>query len=190
MANSPQSRPKRLALALVAALCLTGALAFGAMSSTAAPAQQTQSTQDALNTQVWMEITETAAIPQLTEAYLRTQRNAYATLTAMPSPTPSGGGHGQILFFSNRDGYYHIYVMNPDGSNPHRLTNTSARDIDPVWSPNGQQIIFVSDRTTYDQLYVMNADGSDQERLTDEQANDGLPAWSPDGSQIAFVSDR
>ncbi len=36
---------------------------------------------------------------------------------------------------SDRDGNFEIYVMDADGSNPVRLTNTAARDFDPAWSP-------------------------------------------------------
>ncbi len=40
----------------------------------------------------------------------------------------------QIVFQSNRDGNYEIYVMNSDGSNQRRLTNTSASEYWPsVW---------------------------------------------------------
>ncbi len=87
---------------------------------------------------------------------------------------------------------YEIYVMDADGSNPRRLTETETAEDHPAWSPDGTQILFDAD---YDgdgfyEIYTMNADGSDVTRLTSNQANDQFADWSSDGSQIAFSSDR
>lgn len=100
------------------------------------------------------------------------------------------GLSGKIAFASNRDGNYEIYFMNPDGTNQTRLTNNTADDTNPCWSPSGTKIAFVSTRDGNPEIYVMNADGSNQTRVTDSPGYDGLPAWSPDGSKIAFTSDR
>jgi len=40
-----------------------------------------------------------------------------------------------IAFESNRDGNMEVYVMNADGSDQINLTNNSAGDEDPSWSP-------------------------------------------------------
>ncbi|MBI4457270.1 MAG: PD40 domain-containing protein, partial [Acidobacteria bacterium] len=52
----------------------------------------------------------------------------------------------RILFYSNRDGNYEVYVMGTDGSNVTRLTNSSANESDASWSPDGRRIVFTSDR--------------------------------------------
>lgn len=61
-----------------------------------------------------------------------------------PLTTPAGYADGypcwspdgtRIAFASNRDGQWDIYVMNADGSNPQRLTNTPAREWHPAWGP-------------------------------------------------------
>lgn len=41
----------------------------------------------------------------------------------------------RIVFESNRDGNWEIYVMNIDGSKQKRLTYDSAHDEFPSWSP-------------------------------------------------------
>jgi len=97
---------------------------------------------------------------------------------------------GKIVFQSDRDGDWEIYVMNIDGSNLFQLTHNSAADEYPVWSPEGRQIAFKSDREGNFDIYVMNADGSEQQRVTEHSANDEDPAWSPDGKTLAFQSDR
>jgi TolB protein len=77
-----------------------------------------------------------------------------------------------------------IYLINPDGSGLHRLTD---RGLQPVWSPDGRTIAFASRHGKYSEIYLMNADGTDQRRLTSRGAQ---PLWSPDGARIAFRSSR
>jgi murein DD-endopeptidase MepM/ murein hydrolase activator NlpD len=104
----------------------------------------------------------------------------------LPPPSPQGG----IVFASDREGNFEIYVMEADGSNQVRLTNDPADDREPAWSPDGSKIAFRSYRGESFDIYVMDADGSNQIRLTDNPADDGGIAWSPDGSEIAFTSSR
>jgi choice-of-anchor C domain-containing protein len=98
------------------------------------------------------------------------------------------GTNGKIAFASQRDGNYEIYVANPDGSGPTRLTNATSDDLQPVWSPDGTKIAFTSlrDQNGQHEIYVMNADGSNQTRLTNNTFLDLNPSWSPDGTKIAF----
>jgi Tol biopolymer transport system component len=97
---------------------------------------------------------------------------------------------GQILFHSNRDGASEIYVMDADGTNVTRLTNSPGADRHATWSPDGSQIVFESERDGNREIYVMDADGSNQIRLTNDPAADRYADWSPDGSRIVFRSDR
>src|SRR4051794_20228720 len=83
-----------------------------------------------------------------------------------PTATPSGGGGGKIAYASYRTGNTQIYTIDVTGKNETRLTNNTAKDTDPVWSPDGKQIAFVSDRDSNWGIYIMNADGSDQHLIT------------------------
>jgi hypothetical protein len=56
------------------------------------------------------------------------------------SLAPGDGPHGAIAFHSNRTGDFEIFVMNADGSDVTRVTNTTAQNFDPIWSPDGKQI--------------------------------------------------
>ena len=98
--------------------------------------------------------------------------------------------NGKIGFISDRDGNLEVYAMNADGSGQTDLTNNSADDGYPSWSPNGTKIAFDTDRDGNNEIYVMNADGTGQTRLTNNNYDDWQPNWSPDGSKIAFCSDR
>jgi Tol biopolymer transport system component len=79
-----------------------------------------------------------------------------------------------------------IYTIPATGGIPTRLTHNGTPDIEPTWSPGGEQIAYFS--TDRSEIWVMNADGSAQRRLFASRANEGwAPAWSPDGESIAFL---
>jgi len=71
-----------------------------------------------------------------------------------------------------------------------RLTNNSAIDSRPVWSPDGRSIAFSSNRDGMYEIYVMDSDGSNAKRLTNNLADDVNPMWSPDGRRLVFDTDR
>jgi len=92
--------------------------------------------------------------------------------------------HGAITFHSTRDGSFHIYVMQADGSDVRQLTHSESLDFDPVWSPNGRQIEF--GRCCTGALVIMNEDGTGERTIAE---NAGVGPWSPNGTQIAFGRD-
>lgn len=99
---------------------------------------------------------------------------------ALYAPELSPAGEW-IIFTNNGNG---LWLMKPDGSNPHALTNKD--DIDPSWSPDGSMISFASSRSGARQLFVMNADGSDIRQVTNLDNMGGRNTWSPDASRLAF----
>ncbi len=61
-----------------------------------------------------------------------------------------------------------IYLINPDGTNPRRLTDNAYGDAFPALSPDGKKIVFDSNRLTADagtlnvsDLFVMNTDDTE-----------------------------
>jgi TolB protein len=101
-----------------------------------------------------------------------------------------------IAFSSTRDNptsnSLEIYLINPDGTNPRRLTDNAYGDAFPTLSPDGKRIVFDSNRLTggmvcdgsfiVGDLFLMNTDGTEQTLLT---RGDSV-SWSPDGKTIAF----
>jgi Tol biopolymer transport system component len=110
--------------------------------------------------------------------------------------TPANA-EGLVTFYSERDGDAEIYLMNPDGSHPHALTDNTTDDFSPAFSPDGAMIVFESDRDdphprscfpdcNYN-LYVMNSDGSEQRQLTAMPGAEWHADWSADGKSLIFT---
>lgn len=92
----------------------------------------------------------------------------------------------QITFRGEIGSNQEIFVVNADGSGLSNLTNGPGVDLDPTWSPDGQNIAY---SCNFD-ICVMDASGANQVTLAADPASDSNPSWSYDGKQISFVSDR
>jgi TolB protein len=125
-----------------------------------------------------------------------TSLDAQTAGTCDPTSPPCFGLESTISFTSTRDNptadpalALEIYLINPDGTNPRRLTNNSDGDGFPVLSPDGKKIAFDSNRLTANtgtlnisDLFVMNTDGTEQTLLT----RGSSATWSPDSKTIVF----
>lgn len=100
----------------------------------------------------------------------------------------------RILFVAHEAEDHHkaIWVVNADGSNPHRLPIApgcggplsdpeSFGCYSPSWSPDGQWIVFVRSAPdgSEENLWIVNADGSGLVQLTDGGFDD-QPDWGPE----------
>lgn len=96
----------------------------------------------------------------------------------------------QIAFGSSRDGDFEIYVMQADGGNPRRLTESPGIDMRPAWSADGEQLAFTSMRDGNYEIYAMQADGSNLRRVTNHPERDDFAQWHPDGKHLLTISER
>lgn len=100
------------------------------------------------------------------------------------------GAPGSVVFYSARAGSNDIYVMDPDGRRPTRVTEHPASDVDPAISPNGRDIVFTSNRTGNNDIFLVDSNGGPAINLTNNPANEGWARWSPNGEHIVFQSNR
>ena len=95
----------------------------------------------------------------------------------------------KIIYITEYEGIQSICIINIDGSDKTKLTNThGTRDV--IFSPDGSKLLFEAYSGDNHEIFIMNSDGTNKTKLTDDQGDDKSPQFSPDGSKIVFVSDR
>src|SRR5688572_21984075 len=101
-----------------------------------------------------------------------------------PAWSPDGKS---IAFQSNRDGPYHIYVMNSDGSNLRQLTSGSDHDDrHPNWSPDGKTIAVDTGSEIRREIALIDVASKSRTIITKLGMTAQFPSFSPDGQTIAF----
>jgi Tol biopolymer transport system component len=101
---------------------------------------------------------------------------------------PGPGLGGKVVFRSNRDGQWDLYVKDMATGAVTRLTNDAAEENAPEWSPDGTRVAYhkaTNALGTGSDLFVINADGTGETRLT-FNFNSFEPTWSPDGLELAY----
>ena len=102
-----------------------------------------------------------------------------------PRVSPDGS---RIVFQTNRDLDFEIYVMNADGSVPMNLSNSGADDRFPTWAPDGSAIVWSRYDASFD-LWSMSPDGGGQHAVVSTPYDELSPSVSPDGRNVAFQTD-
>jgi tricorn protease len=82
-----------------------------------------------------------------------------------------------------------IFTAPVDEGDLKQITDSSARDKDPEYSPDGKWLAFISDQSGREELYVAASDGSDEpKKITDFDTLKFSFAWAPNSKEIAFNS--
>jgi Tol biopolymer transport system component/DNA-binding winged helix-turn-helix (wHTH) protein len=150
-----------------------------------------------------MRVAAGVSITNDTRELVFTENTRYAhvwvTSSAAASPATkitSGAGRyedltwtpdGRLLYVSDADGYWNIWVMNDDGGNKRQLTFGAYDNSSPSMSPDGRYIFFASLRNGASTIWRMNADGSNPKQLT-FGGNEFDPRCMPDGKWVNFTS--
>jgi Tol biopolymer transport system component len=92
----------------------------------------------------------------------------------------------KLAFTSDLEGNRAVYVVNPDGTGPQKLTPDDLWVVDYDWAPDGNTIAFTN-QTPDIGIYLLHLNGGRVVELMPE-AHD--PSWSPTGTKIAFKSYR
>jgi dipeptidyl aminopeptidase/acylaminoacyl peptidase len=91
-----------------------------------------------------------------------------------------------ILYVDATEGDAEIFRRNLTTQTIVKLTDNTAVDNNPVWSPDGSQIAFSSNRSGQWQVYVMDNDGSNVTKITEAAAGAWKPQFSTTG-QLAYL---
>jgi hypothetical protein len=87
-------------------------------------------------------------------------------LAGSQTDRPSDGYGTQVLFTSQRDGNWELYLVNSNGSGLRNLSNSSgSNDGLGTFSPDGKTIAFVSNQGGPWAVWAINADGSNRRKL-------------------------
>ncbi len=118
-----------------------------------------------------------------------TGKMVLAKLTGRPvSPTWSPDT-SKIAYYNHiSDQQWVLCIMNSDGSNSRRLTDTvNTLDWCPSWSPDGRMILFTRSYMTpvwRSELWVINDDGGLKKISNDAQGG----VFSPDGKKVIYFN--
>ncbi len=116
-------------------------------------------------------------------AFLLAPMFAQAQVKMLRHPSYSGG---KIAFSYLGD----IWVANENGTGAQRLTDNTAREIYPRFSPDGKWIAFSSNRDGNYDVYLIPSAGGIPRQLTFHSADDNVVGWTPDNKRIVFSSSR
>jgi len=109
----------------------------------------------------------------------RSQRlTNHPAMDTNPSWSPDGK---RIVFSSDRDGDFDLYVINPDGSDLRKLfDNPEHSDLFPKYSPNGQYIVFTTQfylGGVDSHIALIRADGSEYRQITQGRGQFRHATW-------------
>ncbi|MEP6779694.1 MAG: hypothetical protein ABJC26_07370, partial [Gemmatimonadaceae bacterium] len=93
---------------------------------------------------------------------------------------------GRVAFTYQDD----IWTVDPDGTNPRRITAHIARDFSPRFSPDGKWLAFTSNRNGNNDVYIVPSVGGEPKQLTWFAGNDEALYWTPDGKNIVMSTAR
>lgn len=108
-------------------------------------------------------------------------------VNCMPAWSPDGT---QVAFqrsiptdeLSPCEAGFEIWVVDADGSNPHRVSPLGLFTYEPSWAPDGYRIVCTTDDAG---THIVDSDGTDWQSLPGVA---GQAKWSPDGSLIASTT--
>jgi tricorn protease len=85
--------------------------------------------------------------------------------------------------------YGEVFTAPTDQGDLVQLTDGSARDQAPVYSPDGKRLAYVSDASGREEIYVASTDGAGTPgKVSDVDALKLSMSWSPDSNSLVYAS--
>lgn len=98
---------------------------------------------------------------------------------------------GAIAYVAHEQGQDDIWAVNVGSRNPIRITNDSADETSPAWSPSDtgtMRLAYSSNKEGNWEIYVYDLDNEETTRLTFDLSYQDNPRWSDDGSWLVYES--
>lgn len=83
-----------------------------------------------------------------------------------------------------------LWIANPDGSEPRRLTVDEGVESNPYFSPDGKLIAFNAEYDGNTDVFIVPVEGGVPKRLTWHPGYDIVRGFTPDGTNVLFASSR
>lgn len=111
----------------------------------------------------WIVFERYGTYPRGADLYLITPQGDDLRRIVSGAEDPDWSPNGRSIVFVQRGD---VYAANADGSQPHRLVSSKAREGSPIWSPDGKKIAFIRwTSSRAGDLWVMGTDGRHQRRV-------------------------
>lgn len=124
---------------------------------------------------------------------LATGKTAQVTEGALDISSVDWSPDDSRLVFSCKDenGLRQIHRVNLDGSGFSKLTTGPEENMNPHWSPRGDQLVFTQfpRDTKTSHIWLMDSAGANRKQLTTDDSPHSNPSWSPDGLWVIFRCD-
>lgn len=108
--------------------------------------------------------------------------------TQWGSPDWSPSGDALVASRWMTGGMLDIVRVDPRTGEVTPLTRDRAKDVEPVWMPDGAEVLFRSDRDGVSNLYLVRVSDGALSRVTNVVGGAFTPDVSPDGRRIAFAN--
>lgn len=97
----------------------------------------------------------------------------------------------EIVFTSLRNNSSELYLIDINGSNMQRLTNTQYWEINPMFSPEGKNILFFSDEGSYSgHPYYIELNSGSVEKIGIEFEHISEICYSQNGKMLGIIGDK
>jgi TolB protein len=97
-------------------------------------------------------------------------------------------GRWMVYSSTRHSPHANLYLQRVDGLSVTQLTNRTADDAFPSFSPDGRRVAYSSTRSGSWDIYVMDVDGRNVTQITDGPMHDLHPSFSPCGTRLVYCS--
>lgn len=96
----------------------------------------------------------------------------------------------EVAFLSSQSGNLEVYIKDLNTEQLKQITDNTLDDLNPVWSPSGEQLAFIGRTLTSTYLNVYDTASQKTTILVDDSYMPAWINWSPNKNEIAFVSNK